>query len=59
MMKKSLERVYLAFIFLFLYLPIAVLVILSFNNSKSRGIWGGFTLKWYRELCDSSKRVHA
>lgn len=59
MMKKSLERVYLALIFLFLYLPIAVLVILSFNNSKSRVFWGGFTLKWYRELFDSSMILDA
>ena len=59
MMKKSLERVYLALIFLFLYLPIAVLIILSFNNSKSRVFWGGFTLKWYRELFDSSMILDA
>lgn len=59
MMKKSLERIYLSLIFLFLYLPIAVLVILSFNNSKSRVFWGGFTLKWYRELFDSSMILDA
>ncbi len=59
MIKKSLERVYLALIFLFLYLPIAVLVILSFNNSKSRVFWGGFTLKWYRELFASSMIMDA
>ncbi len=47
MVKKSLKRIYLAIIFLFLYLPILVLVVLSFNNSKSRVLWGGFTLKWY------------
>lgn len=47
MVKKAASRIYLAVIFLFLYLPILVLVILSFNNSKSRVVWGGFTLKWY------------
>lgn len=47
MVKKSLQRIYLALIFLFLYLPILVLIVLSFNNSKSRVVWGGFTLKWY------------
>ena len=46
MVKKAASRIYLAVIFLFLYLPILVLVILSFNNSKSRVVWGGFTLKW-------------
>ena len=24
----------------------------SFNESKSRGQWGGFTLKWYGEMFD-------
>lgn len=37
-------------IFLFLYMPILVLIVYSFNESKSRGQWGGFTLKWYGEL---------
>ena len=59
MVKKSLERIYSTIIFLFLYLPIAVLVVLSFNNSKSRVIWGGFTLKWYRELFSSSMIMEA
>ena len=47
MVKKWGQRIYLAVIFLFLYLPILVLIVLSFNNSKSRVVWGGFTLKWY------------
>ncbi len=50
MVKKSAERIYLILIFLFLYLPIAVLIVLSFNNSKSRVHWGGFTLKWYQKM---------
>ena len=49
MVKKIAGRAYLALIFAFLYLPILVLVELSFNNSKSRVVWGGFTLKWYAE----------
>ena len=36
MVKKWGQRIYLAVIFLFLYLPILVLIVLSFNNSKSR-----------------------
>lgn len=47
MVKKWGQRIYLAVIFLFLYLPFLVLIVLSFNNSKSRVVWGGFTLKWY------------
>ena len=49
-MRKSIERIYLFIIFLFLYLPIMVLIVLSFNNSKAKVVWGGFTLRWYREL---------
>lgn len=49
MVKKTLSRIYLGIIFLFLYLPILVLIVLSFNDSKSRVVWGGFTLKWYAE----------
>jgi len=43
-------RSYMAIVFFFLYAPIITLIIFSFNNSKSRGSWGGFTLKWYVEL---------
>lgn len=50
MVKKGLSRIYLALIFVFLYLPIAVLIILSFNDSKSRVKWGGFTMRWYANL---------
>ena len=37
-------------IFIFLYAPIFVLMVFSFNNSKSRVVWSGFTLKWYSRL---------
>ena len=36
--------------FVFLYLPIAVLIVFSFNDSKSRTVWSGFTLNWYKDL---------
>ena len=39
-----------ALTFLFLYAPILVLVVFSFNSTKSRSIWSGFTLDWYTEL---------
>lgn len=45
-----LSRFYLGLIILFLYAPIAVLIVLSVNNSRSRVVWGGFTLDWYRRL---------
>lgn len=49
-MKKAAVRIYMGLIFLFLYAPIIVLIIFSFNKSKSRGQWAGFTLDWYAEL---------
>jgi len=60
-MVKFLKRFYLSLIFVFLYAPILVLIVYSFNESKSRGHWGGFTLKWYGELfrdCDIIKALY-
>ena len=50
MIRKYLQKIYLALIFIVLYAPIVTLVVLSFNQSKTRAKWGGFTLKWYKEL---------
>ncbi len=49
-MTKALRRIYVGLIFVFLYAPIATLIVLSFNASKTRAKWGGFTFKWYIEL---------
>ena len=46
----AVRKFYIALIFLFLYAPIATLIVLSFNASKTRAKWGGFTLKWYQSL---------
>jgi spermidine/putrescine transport system permease protein len=43
----------------FLYAPIAVLVAYSFNESRSRANWGGFTLKWYVELFNNPNIINA
>lgn len=59
MVKKFFERFYVALILIFLYAPIAILIILSFNGSKSRAKWGGFTLKWYRELFKNESIMNA
>ena len=58
-MKKKLETLYMAIIFLFLYAPIGTLIVLSFNSSKSRSKWGGFTLEWYQKMFDSSTIMSA
>ena len=49
-MKNTAKKIYIALIFLFLYAPIATLMVLSFNASKTRAKWGGFTFKWYTRL---------
>ncbi len=41
---------YFGLVMAFLYAPIAVLIVFSFNSSKSRALWTGFTLDWYRRL---------
>ena len=43
----------------FLYLPIVILVIYSFNDSRSVSVWGGWTLRWYRELLNDSAMIEA
>ena len=43
--RRFLQDFYLVLIMLFLYAPIATMVVLSFNSSKSRTQWGGFTLQ--------------
>lgn len=47
---KILSRIYTGLIFLFLYAPIVVLIVFSFNQSKSRSVWKGFSLRWYENL---------
>ena len=56
---KISGRIYLALIFIFLYAPIATLIVLSFNESRFRGKWGGFSLKWYESLFSSREIMDA
>ena len=48
--RRILQDFYLVIIMVFLYAPIATMVVLSFNSSKSRTQWGGFTLQWYTQM---------
>ena len=59
MVKKCASRVYMFLIFAFLYLPIIVLIALSFNNSKTKVVWGGFTLRWYTSCFQDEKIMSA
>jgi len=58
-LKHVTENFYLVIALIFLYAPIATMVVLSFNNSKSRTQWGGFTLKWYGQMFQSSTTMDA
>ena len=58
-MKKTLKGVYLSLMLIFLYAPIVVMIVYSFNASKTRARWGGFSLRWYEELFRSRQIMDA
>lgn len=58
-MKTRLEKIYMGIIFVFMYAPILTLIVLSFNSSKSRARWGGFTLQWYANLFSDNAVLNA
>ncbi|MBQ1351797.1 MAG: ABC transporter permease [Oscillospiraceae bacterium] len=60
-MKKNRfgSRLFMTLIGIFLYAPIAVLIIFSFNASKSRSVWAGFTLDWYTQLFQNERILSA
>lgn len=58
-MRNAVKKLYIALIFLFLYAPIATLMVLSFNASKTRAKWGGFTFKWYAQLVHNDDILRA
>ena len=58
-MKKYVGRIYMVLIFLFMYAPIFLLMVFSFNSTKSRSVWGGFSLRWYKELFQDSEILHS
>lgn len=51
--KRFFQDFYLVLILIFLYAPIATMAVLSFNSSKSRTQWGGFTTQWYAQMFTS------
>lgn len=58
-MKTFFKRFYIGIILVFLYAPIATLIVLSFNSSKTRSKWGGFTFNWYRSLFEDEVILQA
>lgn len=59
MVKRLIQKGYIGLVIVFLYAPILVLAVLSFNASKSRAKWGGFTFKWYQEMLKNDKILNA
>lgn len=59
MIKNTAKKLYVTLIFIFLYAPIVTLIVLSFNASKTRAKWGGFTLKWYGTLFQNEEIMQA
>jgi len=53
------NRLFLALVFLFLYAPIFVLIVFSFNATKSRSVWAGFSLQWYGKLFSDASIIDA
>ncbi len=56
---KILSKIYTALIFIFLYAPIVVLIVFSFNSTKSRSVWKGFSLRWYENLFNDETILEA
>lgn len=56
---KFFQDFYLVLLMIFLYAPIVTMTVLSFNTSKSRTQWGGFTLDWYKEMFQNSSIMDA
>lgn len=50
MIKKFFSRGYVFLVLAFIYIPIFILVIYSFNEGKTMGLWTGFSFKWYSKL---------
>lgn len=57
--KSFAENFYMFLMLVFLYAPVIILIVFSFNNSRSRGVWGGFSLKWYEQMMRDSQLMGA
>ncbi len=59
MIKTTAKKIYIILIFIFLYAPIATLMVFSFNKSRTRAKWGGFTFQWYLSLLGNREIMQA
>ena len=61
-MKKKTSvgsKIILTLTMLFFYLPILYIIIFSFNDSRSRTKFGGFSLRWYEKMFADSTMMEA
>lgn len=61
-MKNSLSYLakgYTGLVLLFLYMPIAIMIVFSFNSTKSRSNWTGFSWRWYEQLLHNEEIIRA
>ena len=57
--KTTAQKINIGLIFLFLYAPILTLILLSFNASRVRTKWDGFSFKWYVSLFGNREIMQA
>lgn len=49
-MKKFISRGYILLVLAFIYIPIFILILYSFNEGKTIGVWQAFSFGWYAKL---------
>lgn len=59
MVKKILAKSYIYLILLLLYAPILVLIVFSFTDSETLGVWNGFSFKLYLNMFKNEKVMWA
>lgn len=50
MKKSKIPSLYLGLMLALMYVPILLVIIYSFNESRISSAWGGWSLRWYRDL---------
>ena len=57
--KHFFTHAYIALVLFFLYAPAVVILVQSFNASRYRGTWAGFTTEWYISLFEDEGILEA
>lgn len=59
MVKKILAKTYIYFILFLMYLPILILMIFSFTETDTIGVWNGFSFALYERLFQEKELMNA